>query len=221
MALTQAHVEGATRSSPAELPLALRRVLLLAPPLALAVLEIVHPQPDETAAALMDVATWFVAFHAIQLVLVGLVGLSVLLLADELGQAGTWKVRLGIGAFLVFYSAYDAVAGMGTGLAMRSARDLTPAQQEGAFALVRDWPALDPVVFALAVVGTLGWVVALGTLTFGARRAGAPRSTWISLGLAGVFLLGGHPFPFGTLAFGSLFVAALLVSRAGSERITG
>jgi len=106
------------------------------------------------------------------------------------------------------------VAGIGTGLAMRTARDLTPAQQEGVFAIVKDWPSLDPFVFGLAVVGTLGWVAALGALTFAARRTGAPRSQWIFLGLAGFFLLGGHPFPFGTLAFGSLFVAALLISRA-------
>ena len=39
---------------------------------------------------------------------------------------------------------------------------------------------------------------------------GAPRREWILIGLAAVFLLGGHPFPAGTLAFGCLFVAALL-----------
>ena len=160
----------------------------------------------------MRLSTWFLAFHVIQLILIGLVGLSVLLLADEaLGEAGSWTIRLAIGIFLVFYSSYDAVAGIGTGLAMRAARDLTPSQQDGVFAVVKDWPALDAVAFPLAVVGTLGWVAAVGALMFAARRAGAPRSQWIVIGLAAFFLLGGHPFPFGTLAFGSLFVAALLV----------
>jgi hypothetical protein len=28
-----------------------------------------------------------------------------------------------------------------------------------------------------------------------------------------VFLMGGHPFPFGTIAFGCLFIAALLHER--------
>lgn len=37
----------------------------------------------------------------------------------------------GIGLFLVFFSAYDAVAGIGTGLAMRSARDLSAAHKTG------------------------------------------------------------------------------------------
>jgi hypothetical protein len=37
------------------MPVPLRRVLLLAPPLALAALEILHPQPDENRQALMEV----------------------------------------------------------------------------------------------------------------------------------------------------------------------
>jgi hypothetical protein len=199
--------ERADRSWP--MPVALRRVLLLVPPLLLAGLEVLHPQPDETVQALMDASTWFAGFHVIQLALTGLVGLSVLLLADSFGRANAWVTRLGVGVFLVFFSAYDAVAGIGTGLAMRSARDLTAVQQEGVFDVVRDWPAVGPP-FALSIVGTLGWVAAVGALALAARRRGAPRREWILIGLAALFLLGGHPFPQGTLAFGCFFIAALL-----------
>jgi hypothetical protein len=191
------------------MPIQFRRVLLLAPPLALGALEIFHPQPDENVEALMDVATWFAAFHVIQLAFAGLVAVSVLLLADSFGRANKWVMRGGIGVFLVFFSAYDAVAGIGTGLAMRSARELSVVQQEGVFDVVKDWPALGPP-FALSIVGALGWVLAVGALALAARHAGAPRLEWILIGLAAVFLLGGHPFPAGTLAFGSFFVAALL-----------
>jgi hypothetical protein len=199
--------QGAGRAWP--MPVALRRVLLLGPPLVLAGLEYLHPQPDETVQALMDASTWFAGFHVIQLALTGLVGLSVLLLADSFGRATAWVTRLGVGVFLVFFSAYDAVAGIATGLAMRSARDLSTAQQEGVFDVVKDWPAVGPP-FVLSIVGTLGWVAAVGALALAARRQGAPRLDWILIGLAAVFLLGGHPFPLGTLAFGCFFVAALL-----------
>ncbi len=118
--------------------------------------------------------------------------------------------RLGI--FMVFFSAYDTLAGIGTGLAMRSARDLSPAQQEGVFEVVKDWPALGPP-FALSIIGTGGWLVAVGALALAARRQGAPRREWILIGLAAVFLLAGHPFPGGTLAFGCFFVGALLHER--------
>ena len=66
------------------MPVALRRVLLLVPPLLLAGLEKLHPQPDETVQALMDASTWFVGFHVIQLALTGLVGLSVLFARRQL-----------------------------------------------------------------------------------------------------------------------------------------
>jgi len=192
-----------------QLPLHVRRALLLAPPLALAVLEVFHPNPAHNVQALMDASTWFVFFHVIQLVLTGLVALSVLLLAADYGRASAWTTRLGIGVFLIFFSSYDVLAGIGTGLAMRTARGLPVEQQEGVFSVVEGWPALGPV-FALSIVGTLGWTIAVGALARAVRRLGASGPEWITLAMAAVFLLGGHPFPAGTLAFGSLFVAVAL-----------
>jgi hypothetical protein len=197
------------------LPVPLRRTLLLVPPLLLAAFEIVHPQPDDNAQAVMDASTWFATFHVIQLALIGLVALSVLLLADGFGYASAWTMRLGIGTFLVFFSAYDAVAGIGTGLAMRGARDLSAAEQEAVFDVVRDWPELG-APFALSIVGTGGWLVAVGALALAARRQGAPRRVWVFIALAAVFLMAGHPFPGGTLAFGSLFVAALMYEKTAT-----
>lgn len=198
------------------MPLALRRVLLLGPPLLLAGLEILHPQPDETTQSLMDVSTWFAGFHVIQLLLTGLVAMSVLLLADSFGRANAWVTRLGVGVFLVFFSAYEAVAGIATGLAMRSARDLSAVQQEGVFDVVKDWPAVGSP-FALSIVGTLGWLAAVGALALAARHQGAPRLEWIFVALAAVLLIGGHPFPAGTLAFACFFAAALLHEFHGSS----
>ena len=206
-----------------QLPASLRRVLLLVPPLLLAGLEIAHPQPQMNVQAIMDASTWFATFHVIQLALIGLVAVSVLLLADNYGRATSWPTRIGIGMFMVFFSAYDTLAGIGTGLAMRSARDLSAAQQEGIFLVVKDWPGL-AAPFALSILGTAGWVVAVGALALAARRQAAPRREWLVLGLAAVFLLAGHPFPGGTLAFGSFFVAALCYewrsSRAGTAPAT-
>ena len=199
----------------------LRRLLILAPPLALACLEVIHPQPDVSAQAVMDVSTWFAGFHFIQLALIGPVALSVMLLANSFGRANAWVTRIGIGVFMVFFSAYDAVAGIAMGLAMRSARDLSAAQQQGVFDVVDDWPVLGPP-FALSIIGTLGWVVAVGALAMAARGQGAPRLEWILLALAAVSLLVGHPFPGGTLAFGWFFVAALAheVRRTAREPAT-
>ncbi len=198
----------------------LRRVLLVGPPLAFAVFESLHPDPDVNAQAVMDVATWFATFHAIQLLLVGLVTVSVLILASDFDALRGFAIPVGIGVFLIFFSAYDAVAGIATGLAMRSARGLSVEQQEGVFETVKDWPGFDPAVFSLNIVGTLGWVVALVGLALVARRGQAVRSEWVLIALAGLMLMGGHPFPFGTIAFGCLFLAAVLHVRRTSLSVS-
>lgn len=194
-----------------------RRLLLIAPPLAFAAFTILHPQPDENTQALVDASTWFMAYHMIQLPLIGLVAISVVLLADGFGRASAWPISLGMGTFLVFFSAYDTLAGIGTGLAMRGTRALPESQQDTVFELVKTWPAADPWVFWLSLIGTGGWILALGYLTVTARAAGAARAQWIFLGLAAFFLMLGHPAPFGTLAFGSLFIAALVHERHASR----
>ena len=192
-------------------------MLLIAPPLVLAGFTVLHPQPDHSTHALMHASTWFMAFHMIQLGLVGLVAVSVFLLADQFGRASAWPTCIGMGVFLVFFSAYDTLAGIGTGLAMRGARELPAAQQDAVFDIVNTWPAADPWVFWLSIVGTGGWVLALGYLAVTARAAGRSRAEWVFLALAGFFLLLGHPAPFGTLAFGSLFIAILIGERRSSR----
>jgi len=58
------------------------------------------------------------------------------------------------------------------------------------------------LIFGLSIVGTAGWVVAQIAAAIALRRAGMSRGPFILLILAGVLLMGGHPFPWGTLAFG-------------------
>jgi hypothetical protein len=63
--------------------LALRRIVLLGTPLALAVLEIFHPHPTGVADA-VEQGGWFMWFHIIQVPLIGLIALAVYLLTEGL-----------------------------------------------------------------------------------------------------------------------------------------
>ena len=83
--------------------------------------------------------------------------LSIALLAQNLGVLGHWTTRLGLVLVLVFFSAYDAIAGIATGLAMRAARDLPVAEQNAVFEVVKDWPGFDPAVFAIGVSPCSAW----------------------------------------------------------------
>jgi hypothetical protein len=200
-----------------QLPVVTRRLLLLGPPLVLTAFTVLHPRPDHTSPALVDASTWFAAYHMIQLGLLGLVAVSVFLLADDFRRASAWPTCLGMGLFLVFFSAYDTLAGIGTGLAMNGASELPAAQQQVVFDIVEGWPVAEPSVVWLSLVGTFGWVLALGYLAAVARSTGASRAEWVLLGLAAFFLMLGHPAPFGTVAFGSLFIALLIGERRAAR----
>jgi hypothetical protein len=210
-------VATAASAAPAELrlPASLRGALILAPPLVLAVYEIFHPSPDVTAEAVMEVATWFAVFHVIQLFLFPFLLLSIALLAQDLGVLGHWATRVGLAVALAFFSAYDAMAGISTGLAMRAARDLPPAQQDAVFEIVEDWPGFHPLIFSIGIVAVVGLALAIGMLAVGARRLRVGRGPVVLLWIATVVALFGHPFPFGTVAFGCLFLAALWLDRRG------
>jgi hypothetical protein len=146
-------------------------------------------------------------FHFIQVPLIGLMALAVYLLTDRLEGRAVSVSRWAIGIFAVFFSAYDAAAGIGTGYALRNAQGLSARAQEVIYEAVKDMPVLS-LIFGLSIVGTLGWVVALVAAAMALRRAGASLGPFILLIPAGVFLMGRHPFPAGTLAFGSFFLAA-------------
>jgi hypothetical protein len=183
----------------------LRRLVLLGTPLALALWEIFHPRPSGVTDS-VEQGGWFMWFHIIQLPLIGLMVLAVYLLTEGLEGRPVRVSRWALGVFAVFFSAYDAAAGIATGYALRSAQGLPAAAQKAVYDAVIDMPGLS-LIFGLSIVGTGAWVVALIAAAIALRRAGAPRGVFILLILAGVFLLLGHPFPGGTLAFGSFFLA--------------
>lgn len=194
-----------------------RRLVLLATPLALAVLEIFHPQPDSVTEG-VEQGGWFLWFHLIQLVLTGLIALAVYLLTDGLAGRAVSVSRWAIAVFAVFFSAYDAAAGIATGFVLQSAQELSPDGQTAVYDTAIEMPGLS-LIFALSIVGTGAWVVAVIAAALALRRAGASRGPYILLILAGVFLLGGHPFPWGTLAFGCFFVAAAWLEFAPVPRV--
>lgn len=195
-----------------------RRVVLLGAPLALALLEIFHPERPNSASEAVEQGAWFMWFHFVPVPLIGLIALAVYLLTDGLEGRAASVSRWAIGVFAVFFSAYDAAAGIGTGYALRNARGLSAGAQEAIYEAVKDMPVVS-LIFCLSVVGSLAWVVALVAAAVGLRRAGASLGPFILLILAGVFLLGGHPYPAGTLAFGSFFLAAAWLEFA-PRRVT-
>ena len=62
--------------------------------------------------------------------------------------------RWAIGVFALFFSAYDAAAGIGTGYALRNAQELSAEGQAAVYEVVKDLPELSlPIVLSLAGTG--------------------------------------------------------------------
>jgi hypothetical protein len=200
-----------------------RRVVMVGAPLALAVLEAFHPRPGDAgggseALDAISQGDWFLWFHMIQLPLIGLTAWAVYLLTAGLDGRAAVVSRWAAGVFAMFFSAYDAAAGVATGYVWRNAQDLPPADQELIFEATEAMPNLS-IIFLLSVVGTGAWVVALVSAAVALRRVGVGKGPYVLLILAGVFLMGGHPFPFGTIAFGCLSAAAVWLEVSSARPV--
>jgi hypothetical protein len=73
----------------------------------------------------------------------------------------------------VCYVAFEAVAGIATGLVARGAQGLPEAQQAGVAAALQTTMA---PILVLAVAGTAGALLAVGALALRLRRDGAPAA---------------------------------------------
>ena len=192
-----------------ELPLALRRVVLLGTPLTLAILEFFHPQVTrDVSGTLFPVSGWWITLHVVQLVLFALMGAALWLLTDGLHGIAATVSRLGAAVFVVFYGAGDTVLGIATGLLARGADDLPTEVREGrveAITMLFE----DPIGQVIYGVGVLGWLVGVLAAVVTLYKGGSPRLPLVLLVLSGVVLVLDHPAPYGPIAFGSFFLGAL------------
>ena len=201
-----------------ELLLALRRVVLLGTPLALAILEVFHPRVTrDVAGTLFPVAGWWVTLHVVQLVLFALMGAALWLLTDGLHGIATTVSRLSAAVFVVFYGAGDTMLGISTGLLARGAGDLPTTVREGRVEAIT-WLFEDPIGQVLYGVGVLGWLVSVLAAVVALYAGGSPRGPLVLLVLSGFVLVLDHPAPYGPIAFGSFFVGALWLELSRGRR---
>lgn len=199
-----------------------RLLVVIGAPIALAVLELWHPlfaaHADES---LLPVADRWLAVHLLQLPLFALLAMSVHLLVSDIAGLAATVARLGAIAFGALYAAFDAVAGIATGVLAREANSVGPIERasfEAAIdALFTDaWVGGEGSV--LAVTASLAWFVAALAAALALRRAGVHRVAVVLVALSAVLFPLGHTPPNAQLALGCLAAGAVLAEfgpRAG------
>ncbi len=201
--------------------LVLRRFVLLGTPLALAVLMLFHPSPyEDLAGELVPIAGWWTAIHTIQFVLFAFMGAAVWMLTDGLRGVSVVVSRVAAVVFAIFYDIGDAVAGISTGILARAAAGLPGGEQAalvGAIEVLFQ-SSTKNLVFT---IGIFAFIMALIMAVVALFWAGAPRVPLFLLALPVYFIGFDHAFPFGSLTFGTFFVAALWLELGRRERSSG
>jgi hypothetical protein len=193
-----------------------RRWVLRGTPIAFGLLSLVHPLPRgrPIVDALQPSLGRWLAVHVIQLALLGLLASTVWLLVEGCPTRAALVSRLALIPFLAFYSAFDAIVGIGTGTLVGLARGLEdPARATAAQLAQAFWDArLTPGTPVSLVVGVAitSWLVAAGAAAVALHRAGARRAVVVLVALAGVLFAIDHPFPTGTAAMACLGAATWL-----------
>lgn len=159
-----------------------RRLLLLGTPILLGVLFIIHPDGSGGFDALHPIADTWLLLHVAMLPLLGLLGVSFYLLLQDYSGTVATVGRVGVAIYMTFYIAFEAIAGITTGLLVHDAHAHPAEQQEGIAAVIE--LLMTPSV-ALGIVGSLGALVAVVSAGILFRRSGAP--------LVPVLMLGGAP----------------------------
>jgi hypothetical protein len=192
------------------------RLLILAGPLLWAVLILFHPNPGEAGPyeEIKDVVDRWLFVHVGQLILTPLLFFAVWRLLDGLSSAAAKVSRAALVVWTVFFSAYDSIQGVATGVLIRHANGLAGEERDG-FARAIDFLVEDSQlaggVSAVWVVAAASWVVVAIAAGVALHKAGAGKAAVAAACVSTVFAVHVAPAAIGLVA---LVVAGLLRERS-------
>jgi hypothetical protein len=195
---------------------AARTWLLLAAPVATAVLLGLHPTDPADPFELRGQTTRWLTVHVGLLITLPLLAITIRTLLAGLGGVAASVGRLAVVPMAAFYAAFDALLGIGTGILVIQTDRLAGAEQAGAEALTRAWWAVPAPIPVISVLAIASWMVALGAAALAHRRAGSPIAAVAGFGVAAVvFGLGGHPGITGVIGMAGIVVAVVVLATRG------
>jgi hypothetical protein len=213
-----------TRHDRKALPtLSLGRLLVFAGPLLWALLVVFHPNPGEAGPyeEIKDVVDRWLFVHVGQLILTPLLFFAVWRLLDGLSSAATKVSRAALVVWTVFFSAYDSIQGVATGVLIRHANGLAGEEQAGVARaidfLVED-SQLAGGVSAVWVVAAASWAVVAIAAAVALHKAGAGKAVVAAACLSTVFAVHVAPAAIGLAA---LFVAGVIRERQRAKSALG
>ena len=198
---------------------------LIGVPLLWGILLLFHPGGEGTELSYMEVqdkVTAWMTVHIGMMLFIPLMAAALYLLLRGVEGTAAWVSRIALAPFVVFYSTWEALQGIGVGILVDEVNALPQTERAATGAdLVHDF-ADNVLIRNFGVFGNIGSLALITTMIAAGvalrRHAGAPLSVAALLGLSG-FLITAHPPPYGPIGL-ALFIAAVLLfvrSRAGAR----
>jgi hypothetical protein len=191
---------------------------LIGVPLLWALLLLFHPggEGDQIYLDVQDNVTRFLVVHIGMMIFIPLMAVVVYLLLRGVEGTAAWVSRIALVPFVVFYSAWEVLQGIGVGILANELNGLPQAQPALREDVVQDFAehALIGPFGVFGSIGSMGLIVAgiaAGVALY--RRAGAPISVPILLAISGL-LITVHPPPYGPTGLALFIVAVLLYVRS-------
>lgn len=198
-----------------------RHLLALAGPLLWAALVLFHPMPGEGGPyeGVKDDVDRRLFVHFGQLVLTPLLFFAVWRLLDGLSSVAATVSRCALVVWTVFFSAYDSIQGVATGVLIRYANGL-PREEQAAVAGSLDFLVEDSLLAgnfsALALVAGGAWLAVAIAAAVALHQAGSGKAVVVAAALSTIVAAHTAPAAIGMLA---LFVAVLLRGRSKRDPV--
>ena len=199
------------------------RFLVYAGPLVWAVLIVFHPNPggDSPYEGIADVVDRWLFVHVGQLILTPFLFLAVWRLLDGLSSTAATVSRAALVVWTVFFSAYDSVQGIATGILTRWANDLAGEEQAvvaRAIKFVVEDSQLAGNFSAIGLVAGAAWLTVAIAAAVALHKAGAGKGVVVATCLSVVVAAHSAPAAIGFLA---LFLAGVLRERQKTTSASG
>jgi hypothetical protein len=200
--------------SPAEL------AFMIGVPVLWGILLLFHPggEGDQIYLDVSDVVTRFLVVHIGMMLFIPLMAVVVYLLVRGVEGTAAWVSRIALVPFVVFYSAWEVLQGIGVGILVNELNGFPQAGPALREDLVQDF-AEHVLIGPFSVFGSLGSLglivaaIAAGVALY--RHAGAPISVPVLLAISGL-LITVHPPPYGPAGLALFIIAVVIYQRSQS-----
>lgn len=142
------------------MPAPFRKVVIFIGPTLVGILNLTHPliRPPIYRAVIHHLP-WWTTLHVVNLFLFPILGSAVYFLVKDVRNFAALISRIAIILFIPIYAAFDALAGVGTGILVQQGSSL-PAGTSGIEPLI-DAYWTSSIIATIAAIGSIAWVIAI------------------------------------------------------------